>query len=83
MHNGDESDEKIQVNFLSPSVREYLELGKSIPGKNYIVCFNIFFFESSIHLIQSKYFSSFNHSVRRLLIICGWNNITTRGKDWP
>ena len=25
---------EIPTNFLSPSVREYLELGKSIPGKN-------------------------------------------------
>lgn len=26
---------EIPDNFLSPSVREYLELGKSIPGKHY------------------------------------------------
>lgn len=26
---------EIPIGFLSPSVREYLELGKSIPGKNY------------------------------------------------
>lgn len=25
---------EIPIGFLSPSVREYLELGKSIPGKN-------------------------------------------------
>lgn len=31
---------EIPIGFLSPSVREYLELGKSIPGKNFIIISN-------------------------------------------
>lgn len=37
--NPDKDIPEIPTNFLSPSVREYLELGKSIPGKISITTF--------------------------------------------
>lgn len=52
LEDDDEETTKVPPGFLSPSVREYLELGRSIPG--IVALFKVDFFQNQVNKIVSS-----------------------------